>query len=656
MYVDYYNLQGFPFRLNPDHRFFYVAGPHEKAVAHLDYALNQGEGFVVITGEVGAGKTTLVNHMLSDLKQSGCVAGNVVTTCIEHEDLVRLVADAFDVDQEGADKVTLLLNIRTFLEEQHEIGRRPVLFVDEVQNLPESSLEELRMLSNFSLPGRSLIQIFLVGQPQFKDILADPNFEQLRQRIITSCHLGALSEDETRNYILHRLLQAGWKDDPTFSDEAFHQIHRLSGGLPRRINLLCDRLLLLGYLEDLHRIDEDAVASVLKDMTEEGLITAAILNPDPEDHKETDLQEEPGGEQESKNVAETDEPAEDEPELTAGEEDALEAVVSEVASSRQALESGAEIGEDAAAPQDVADDEPSSTAPAETPAQPSKDEEASDIPGQTQPPVEPVSDSAEVIELDAKRLPSRQKGVRRYALAAAVVLAIVGLPSGLWTQLLQLQSGADKDGVSYESILNKISTVAGLGGPDEEIEEAETGVVKSDSVKPDMVAPTLKVIVQDEQQSESGVDGSYLIAASTDSSESVAEQSKNSLAEGSPVPENAALLEAIEESVGTKGLQTANLEVPVADDTNEDRFLIQLAALRTSEKASQMREKLQLQFAELLGGMALGIQEADLAGLPYFRILTDESLGRNGASRICAELKSAGQDCIIMLQSSAGLE
>ena len=298
MYTEFYNLRGSPFRLNPDHRFFYVAEPHEKAIAHLKYALNRNEGFVVITGEVGAGKTTLVNRMLHDLEESRYITGTIVTSFIEHDDLVPLVAATFGVDQGAGNKASLLLNIRAFLEEQRVLGRRPILFVDEVQNLPESSLEELRMLSNFSLPGESLLQIFLVGQPEFRETLADESLEQLRQRVVTSCHLGTLHAEDTRSYVHHRLNLANWNGDPEFSDRAFELIHRLSGGVPRRINVICDRLLLHGFLEQLHRIDAAVLAAVARDMTDEGLLTAPadVLDPDapattadPEAHREEDV-------------------------------------------------------------------------------------------------------------------------------------------------------------------------------------------------------------------------------------------------------------------------------------------------------------------------------------------------------------------------------
>lgn len=270
MYTAFYKLQGYPFQISPDHRFFFDKGPHKKAAAYLKFGLSQGEGFVVVTGEVGAGKTTLINHVLSQIKRER-VTCKVDTTQLEAENFLRMVASGFGLPQEGADKATVLRRIEAFLRETHRAGKRTLLFVDEVQNLPYSSLEELRMLSNFQENQSALLQIYLVGQPQFKKTLAGENLEQLRQRVITNYHLRPLNADETREYIRHRLEQVGWKNDPSFTEPAMAAIFRDTGGVPRRINLLCSRLLLFCCLEELHEINEEAVNDVVADMREEGL-------------------------------------------------------------------------------------------------------------------------------------------------------------------------------------------------------------------------------------------------------------------------------------------------------------------------------------------------------------------------------------------------
>ena len=274
MYEDFYNLTERPFRLTPDYRFYYDARPHKKALAYLTFGINQGEGFIVITGEIGAGKTILVDYILSTFVGRNLIAAKVVSTMLDAENMLRSVAVKFDVPQEGTDKATLLKRIETFLIDNHRVGKPVLLFVDEAQNLPHSALEELRMLSNIQLDGRSLLQIYLVGQPEFRHTLASKDLDQLRQRVITSYHLGPLNEQETRAYIEHRLRQVGWNDDPSFSDQTFRLIHEASGGVPRRINQLCERVLLHGFIEGEHKNDSDLVHEVLRDMSEEGLAPA----------------------------------------------------------------------------------------------------------------------------------------------------------------------------------------------------------------------------------------------------------------------------------------------------------------------------------------------------------------------------------------------
>src|SRR5919202_877650 len=192
MFADFYNLSGLPFQLTPDHRFFYGSRNHQKALAYLTYGLSQGEGFIVITGDIGAGKTTLLGHLLSELDRERYVAAQVTSTQINADDTLRMAASAFGLPQEGSDKATLLRRIEEFLRQCFRSGKRCVLIVDEAQNLPVSSLEELRMLSNFQTEARPLLQLFLLGQPQFRGVLASDALEQLRQRVIASYHLGPM--------------------------------------------------------------------------------------------------------------------------------------------------------------------------------------------------------------------------------------------------------------------------------------------------------------------------------------------------------------------------------------------------------------------------------------------------------------------------------
>jgi type II secretory pathway predicted ATPase ExeA len=183
---------------------------------------------------------------------------------------MRMVATAFGLQEAGATKATVINRIENFLVDQHNAGRRTILFVDEAQNIPDVALEELRMLSNFQIGSHPLLQIFLIGQPEFRQTIARKGLEQLRQRVIASFHLGPLDVEDTRAYIEHRLRHAGWSGDPSFDAEAFRLIYDGTGGLPRKINLLCDRLLLFCSLEGSHRITRDTVREVLRDLHVEG--------------------------------------------------------------------------------------------------------------------------------------------------------------------------------------------------------------------------------------------------------------------------------------------------------------------------------------------------------------------------------------------------
>lgn len=273
MYTSFYKLTGRPFQLSPDPRFFFGSRAHRKAMAYLTYGLNQGEGFIIITGDIGMGKTTLVGHLFAELDAQKYVAAKVVTTQLAPDDTLRMVAAAFAIPFEDADKATLLRRIENFCTASAREGRRVLLVIDEAQNLPIGSIEELRMLSNFQTGEKALLQCFLLGQPQFRALVARPELEQLRQRVIASYHLDPMDADETRSYVEHRLRTVGWKNDPAFTDETFRLIHANTGGVPRRINTLCSRLLLFGFLEELHTIDAAVVEEVVSDLLREGMQT-----------------------------------------------------------------------------------------------------------------------------------------------------------------------------------------------------------------------------------------------------------------------------------------------------------------------------------------------------------------------------------------------
>jgi putative secretion ATPase (PEP-CTERM system associated) len=276
MYAEYYNLTGLPFQLTPDSRFFFESTVHAKAMAHLTYGLNQAEGFIVITGDVGAGKTTLVEHLCSSLDPNQYVIARMLSTQTSADDTLRLVARGFGIQSEGVSKAELLRRFEDTLVANYNAGRRSLLVIDEAQNLSVPAIEELRMLSNFVVNHSPPLQSFLLGQPQFRSIMALPELEQLRQRVLASFHLGPLTEADTRSYIEHRLSLVGWQSDPHFTDGAFWAIYRETGGVPRKINALCSRLMLFGFLEETHLVDEQTVVQVADELkTELGDVTAS---------------------------------------------------------------------------------------------------------------------------------------------------------------------------------------------------------------------------------------------------------------------------------------------------------------------------------------------------------------------------------------------
>jgi putative secretion ATPase (PEP-CTERM system associated) len=290
MYEKFYALKGMPFQLTPDHRFFFGSAEHKKAMAFLEYGVAQREGFVVVTGEIGAGKTTLVEHLLSTLNPNEHVAGRVVTTQLGGHDMLRMIAAAFGTASEKLEKATLINKLAKFFADLHAAGKRPLVIVDEAQSLTTEALEELRMLSNLSGGNGALFQGILLGQPEFRATLAGPSLTQFRQRVVASCHLGGLGEEDTRRYIEHRLMQVGWSGDPRFSEGAFLEIHRRTDGLPRRINSLCSRLLLLGFLEDTHTIDADAVVNVAEELAAELRPLTLAENSTAIEHKLSDME------------------------------------------------------------------------------------------------------------------------------------------------------------------------------------------------------------------------------------------------------------------------------------------------------------------------------------------------------------------------------
>ena len=273
MYEAFYGLTSKPFQLNPDPSFYFGSKQHRRAKAYLEYGVQRNEGFIVITGEIGAGKTTIVSGLMQSLDSTSVVAANLVSTQLDAEDTLRMVGAAFGVLFKDTSKSDLLMSLEAFLVTQTSQGKRCLLIVDEAQNLTSRAVEELRMLSNFQFGKQALLQTFLVGQPEFREILQNPNMQQLRQRVTATCHIGPMDKEETRGYMEHRLKCAGSQGRPSFDAEAFAAIHKASGGIPRRINSIADRLLLLGFLGGKSNFTIDDVNEVVTEIQEESGIS-----------------------------------------------------------------------------------------------------------------------------------------------------------------------------------------------------------------------------------------------------------------------------------------------------------------------------------------------------------------------------------------------
>ena len=279
MYEDFYGFTGRPFQLTPDPEFYFESATHRKALSYLGYGLAQGEGFIVVTGEVGAGKSTLVAHLMQTIDRQRLIAAQIVTSALDGSELVHVAAQAFGVPVAGQDKASALRAIELFLQNEARAGRRCLLVVDEAQNLSSEALEELRMLSNFQLGSHPLLQTLLLGQPEFREMLAgSESVEQLRQRVIANHHLEAMEAGEVGAYVEHRLGKVGWQDKPAIEREVFSGLAAATDGIPRRINQVMARLLLLGAIEQRERIDGAMLETVLADMARDGA-AQVVLEP-----------------------------------------------------------------------------------------------------------------------------------------------------------------------------------------------------------------------------------------------------------------------------------------------------------------------------------------------------------------------------------------
>ena len=271
MYERFYQLTTNPFRLAPDPDFCFSHSGYKRAREYLEYALDQGEGFVMVTGRPGTGKTLLLETFLKEIDTSNVVAKRIAVSNYAGDDLLRAVAYAYEIDAAELDKATLRHRIHQYFIKQEQAGRRVLLIIDEAQALQHTALEELRILADLQTQSRLMLQLFLVGQESLQDLMHAPDMEQFQQRVIANYQLAPLNLQDTRSYIEHRLLQAGWNGDPEYTGAAVLSIFQLSKGVPRHINKICNRLLLLGFGKGSHAFDGDDVQTISAEMCEEQL-------------------------------------------------------------------------------------------------------------------------------------------------------------------------------------------------------------------------------------------------------------------------------------------------------------------------------------------------------------------------------------------------
>lgn len=277
MYQHFFNFNAEPFRLSPDHAFAYLHKGYSKAQAYMAYAFQRAEGFVMITGRPGTGKTTLIGALSDQLAGEDVTTANLVCTQLNADDLLKMVAYEFGISQSVVEKGELLHRLTQQLKSWHRDARRALLIVDEAQDLSASAMEELRLLTNIQVDSKPLLQIFLLGQPELRELILSPQMEQVHQRIIAASHLHPLESDETGAYVRHRLESVGWRGDPAISEAVYPLIHKFSEGIPRRINLICSRLLLHCAVDQRHRILVADFREVIAELQEEDLAAGSTL-------------------------------------------------------------------------------------------------------------------------------------------------------------------------------------------------------------------------------------------------------------------------------------------------------------------------------------------------------------------------------------------
>jgi len=269
MYEQFYHLRADPFALSPNPGFCYPHASYRKARTYMRFAITRGEGFLLITGIPGTGKTTLVKELLHNLEMTRYKVTTLVSTQLEADDLLRSVAYSYGIDVERTAKATIIQQLYRYLEQRKRNRRHTILVVDEAQDLSEPALEELRLLTNFEYDNKPLLQIFLVGQPRLCDVLGAPSLEQLRQRITAAASMQPLDKHDVEEYVKHRLNMVGWRDDPKISEEVYQFIYQYTNGIPRQINVLCTRLMLHGFVENRHELTACDTIEVARELADE---------------------------------------------------------------------------------------------------------------------------------------------------------------------------------------------------------------------------------------------------------------------------------------------------------------------------------------------------------------------------------------------------
>ncbi|MHB8254062.1 MAG: ExeA family protein [Acidiferrobacter sp.] len=263
MYIPHFQLKEHPFQITPDSDFLYMSAAHSRAKAYMDYSIRNHDGFVIITGEVGAGKTTLIRKLLSEF-DDGVVVAKIFQTQLDETQFLQAVLVEFGVNPFNAGKVELMDMLSSFLIESFLKRKQIVLIVDEAQNLNRRVLEEIRMLSGLETEKQKILHVILVGQPELNETLDAPGLEQLTQRVRLRFHIAALTEAEAADYVYHRLRVAGAPDpEALFTRDAIPLIYEYTGGIPRLINTLCDTALTCAFADDVSAVDESVVKSAV---------------------------------------------------------------------------------------------------------------------------------------------------------------------------------------------------------------------------------------------------------------------------------------------------------------------------------------------------------------------------------------------------------